>query len=150
MMKIQSQRRFIVLKQESGFTLLEVLIAVTILSVGILMLSGFQITAIKANGIGSKVSEGTVLTEDAIETLKSLAKNDPRLSVNGGLPHTAATDTPTAIPNVTSNGVTYTRSYTVVNNTNTLTVTMTTTWSNTGVSDGGTATTHSATMTLIF
>ncbi|MGE4545153.1 MAG: prepilin-type N-terminal cleavage/methylation domain-containing protein [Pedobacter sp.] len=53
-----------------GFSLLEVLLAVVILSVGLLGVAGLQATAINGNLHGSTVSQATVLAEDVIERVR--------------------------------------------------------------------------------
>lgn len=53
-----------------GFSLLEVLLAVVILSVGLLGVAGLQATAINGNLHGSTVSQATVLAQDVIERVR--------------------------------------------------------------------------------
>ena len=53
--------------EQNGFTLLEVLIALTILSVGILAVAQMQIAAIKGNSTARKFSQGIVIAQDQIE-----------------------------------------------------------------------------------
>lgn len=54
-----------------GFSLLELLIAVTILAVGLLAVAGLQTTAIKGNSHGNTISQATSLAEDRIETIRN-------------------------------------------------------------------------------
>ena len=120
-MKILNFKMNIKRAGEEGFTLLEVLIALTILGIGLLMLAGFQFTAIKANGIGYKMSEGVVITQDEMEQLKNLSSTDPSLSIGS---HTLSSVT------YNTNGLTYARGYVVTQNPDgvTLSVAMTTSW----------------------
>ena len=53
--------------QEAGFTLIEVLISLTILAIGLLGLALFQVTAIKGNAIASKSSIALQLSQDKLE-----------------------------------------------------------------------------------
>ena len=54
-----------------GFSLLEMLVAVTILAVGLLAVAGLQATAIKGNFHGGSTSRATALAEDRIEELRN-------------------------------------------------------------------------------
>lgn len=59
------------IKNEDGFTLLEMLVAATILAVGLLGMAGLQATAIKGNAFGIKNTEAIALIEQKIEDYKS-------------------------------------------------------------------------------
>ena len=67
-------------KGEHGFTLLEVIIAVTILTVGLLGMAALQATAIRGNAFGIRNSEAVALIEDKIEEYK----NTPYASIAEG------------------------------------------------------------------
>src|SRR6056297_700438 len=54
-------------KQNSGFTLLEVLIALVIFAVGILGVATMQISSIQGNSKGRQISEASSLAADRIE-----------------------------------------------------------------------------------
>lgn len=58
-------------KNQAGFTLLEVLIAMVILSVGLLALARFQLTVIKGNTDSREITTAVVLAETKIEELMS-------------------------------------------------------------------------------
>lgn len=58
------------LKNEKGFTLMEVMIAVIILSVALLALAGLQIISIRGNSFGGTMTEAITLARDKIEDLK--------------------------------------------------------------------------------
>ncbi len=83
----------------SGFTLVEVMIAMLILSIGLLAIVGMLGFAIQANGFSSKMSLATRSAQEKLEELK----NAPFLTV--------VTDSDT----VDANGLT--RSWTVTDNT---------------------------------
>ncbi|MDO8945455.1 MAG: prepilin-type N-terminal cleavage/methylation domain-containing protein [Desulfobacterales bacterium] len=55
-----------------GFSLLEVLISLSILAVGLLALALFQVTAIKGNSIASKWTAATQLTQDRLESFRHI------------------------------------------------------------------------------
>ena len=58
--------------KEKGFTLLEVIIAITILTVGLLALASMQVSAIKGNTLALGFTEATSWTSDRIEKLMIL------------------------------------------------------------------------------
>jgi type IV pilus assembly protein PilV len=55
-----------------GFSLIEMLIAVTILAVGLLAVAGLQVTAIQGNSHGNTISQATTLAEDRIEAIRNM------------------------------------------------------------------------------
>jgi type IV pilus assembly protein PilV len=57
---------------EAGFTLIEVLIAISILSVGLLAIASMQIMSIQTTGGAKHISQGTAWAEDRMEMLSSL------------------------------------------------------------------------------
>lgn len=70
--------------KKSGFTLLEVLIALVIFAVGILGVATMQISSIQGNSHGRQVSEASSVISDRIETLLSLDYDDPLLADTDG------------------------------------------------------------------
>nr|WP_320194048.1 prepilin-type N-terminal cleavage/methylation domain-containing protein [uncultured Desulfobacter sp.] len=60
----------------NGFTLIEALIALMVLSVGLLSIAVMQIDAIHGNSQGSHVTEATSLIEKKLEGYKSLDYED--------------------------------------------------------------------------
>ena len=56
---------------DSGFSLLEMLIAMTILAIGLLGMATLQIAAIRGNTFGIRNTEATALIEDKVEEFKS-------------------------------------------------------------------------------
>ena len=105
---------------QKGFTLLELLIALAILSVGLLGLAGLHIAAIKGNVSGFKFSAASAVAQQRLEELKALDAASAALSSgthNDG--------------NVLVQNITYNRSYTVTDNSpvrGTSTLTFTVTW----------------------
>ena len=54
-----------------GFTLVEIMIALFILSVGLLAVATMQISAIRGNTMGNDVTHATLLAQDMLEQLKN-------------------------------------------------------------------------------
>ena len=74
------------LKKEAGFTLIEVLIALTIFAVGLLAIAGMQTSAIRMNSIAGKLTNLSTWGVDKIEELSALSYSDPLLD-SAGSPH---------------------------------------------------------------
>ncbi len=55
-----------------GYSLIELLIAITILAVGLLAVAGLQTTAIKGNVHAITITEATSLAEDRIEAIRNM------------------------------------------------------------------------------
>lgn len=72
--------------RQSGFTLIEVLVAISILSFGLLAIATMQITAIQTTGKAKSVGEGTSWAEDRTEYLMSLDYSDPILTATAYVP----------------------------------------------------------------
>lgn len=65
---------------EKGMTLLEVMIALVILAVGLLAVSGMQIMSIRANSSGYKFTRAAALADQGIVNLANLSFSDPNLN----------------------------------------------------------------------
>lgn len=61
------------MKSERGFSLVELLIAITILAIGLLAVAGMQSTAISSNAWANRLSTATSLAQEVMEDL--LAKD---------------------------------------------------------------------------
>lgn len=68
-----------VLKQENGFSLLEVLIALVILAIGLLALVQMQVAAMHGNVSGNEMTGATSLASNTIERLMGLPYNEAKL-----------------------------------------------------------------------
>lgn len=62
-------KRFL-LKQESGFTLIEVMIAIIVFSIGLLAVALMQLKAINSNSQAQRLTEGAVQAQQLIEQIK--------------------------------------------------------------------------------
>ncbi len=67
-------------RREKGFTLLEILIAITILMVGILAVAAMETTAIRGNSFSRDTTEATTWAKDKVEHLMSLPYDDVSLT----------------------------------------------------------------------
>jgi type IV pilus assembly protein PilV len=64
---------------EKGFTLLEVIVAISILTFGLLAVASMQMTAIRGNYNASNITEATTVAQDRLENLMGLLYSDPLL-----------------------------------------------------------------------
>jgi type IV pilus assembly protein PilV len=64
---------------ESGFSLVELLIAMTILAIGILAVATMQITSLKNNAVSFSRTEATTVAQSTIEDLLARDYEDPLL-----------------------------------------------------------------------
>ncbi len=79
--KTISDKIISVSQSQKGFSLLEMLIALVILSVGLLGAAEMQLTSISGNALSNNVSIATGLAQNKIEELKKLPNSDGTLSV---------------------------------------------------------------------
>lgn len=105
---------------ERGFSLLEVLIALTILAVGLLALALFQVTAIRGNASANDTVAATYYGQDQMERLQLVPfdnlANSPH-GISGTLPddNTIRTITDSNQTTVSKKGQRYYRVWTVSN-----------------------------------
>jgi prepilin-type N-terminal cleavage/methylation domain-containing protein len=101
------------LKQSRGFTLVEILVALAILSVSLLALAGLMVTTTRNNSSGGHITEAATFAQDRLEELRAIrwdAIQDGQDQVFG------------------STGVTYARNWTVVPAGSLRTITIAVTW----------------------
>jgi len=110
---------------EKGFTLLEVIVAISILTFGLLAVASMQMTAIRGNYNASNITEATTVAQDRLEDLMGLLYSDPLLDPGNDL----------SDPNPPSPSG-YTITYDVLDNNprmNTRLITVTVQWQDKGV-----------------
>ena len=67
-----------------GFTLLEVIVAIAILTFGLLAVASMQASSIRGNSFAGGVTEGTTWAGDQVERLMALSWDDPLLQDTDG------------------------------------------------------------------
>jgi type IV pilus assembly protein PilV len=105
------------IRKDQGFTLIEVLIAITIFAVGLLAVAAMQTSAITVNSTAGQITTRMTWAQDKLEELMALPYSDPWLEDLGDPP--SGTDTAgNAHQETTSEGsYDYTISWTVTDNT---------------------------------
>ena len=107
---------------EDGFTLIEIMITLVILSIGLVALAGLQVSAIKGNTFSKRMTSAVSIANQKLEQIKNTAYDN--------IISESSTQITTNYPNQPS--MTFTRQVTVMNNSplaNTKTVNVTVTWS---------------------
>lgn len=76
------------MKNNSGFTLIEVLIALSVFAIGALAVASLQITSGKSNRTGSEITMAVNLASDQMEAFMALPFDDASLSTDPSVnPH---------------------------------------------------------------
>jgi prepilin-type N-terminal cleavage/methylation domain-containing protein len=104
-------------KKEIGFSLIEVLVGLTILAVGLLAVGSLLVTSIRGNSFSNNLMQATYVAQDGLEFLKNLPPESPALQPGNYdlLPTTLL-------------GVIFNHSYTVVIKDDLKTINYTVTW----------------------
>ncbi len=98
--------------KSKGFTLIEVLIALVILSITFLALAGLMVQSTKNNSFGGRMTEAATFGQDKLEQLRA----------GSWIAITSNSD------KISSSGMNYDRIWTVATNGNLKTITMTINW----------------------
>ena len=75
-MKCQERHRYNKKDRENGFTLIEVLIAIVILSVGLLGMAALTVGVINGNRFSNDLTTATTLAQDKMEDVRRLGYSD--------------------------------------------------------------------------
>ena len=89
-------------RSENGFTLIEVLIAITVFAIGVLAVISMQTAAVGSNARAVQITRGVTVAADRIETILSLPYSHADLTAAGS-PHTATAQDFTLSWTVTDN-----------------------------------------------
>lgn len=128
-MSIKKKIQMSMMRGTGGFTLLEVLIAVSIFAIGILAVATMQISAIHGNRLGNEFTQAISLAQMKIEELKN------EDIVSAALTAGNYTDPSNPIDATEANGGIFTRSWVIANYTaDSRTVTVTVAWTVAGAS----------------
>jgi type IV pilus assembly protein PilV len=90
MLQMQSYRQRMQMNIK-GFTLIEVLICISIFTIGILAVAALQITSTKGNASARRITEATALAENQIEILMQLSYDHTDLNPANN-PHESTQD----------------------------------------------------------
>ncbi len=74
------------MKKEQGFTLLEALMAMTVLTIGVLALFAMVMSTISGNAVANGLTEASTLGQDRVEQVLSWNYNDSRLDDDDDTP----------------------------------------------------------------
>jgi type IV pilus assembly protein PilV len=66
--------------KKDGFSLIEVLIALTFLAIGLLAIASLQVTSVRGNFFSNNLMQATYVAQDRLEYLKNLPFDDPLIS----------------------------------------------------------------------
>jgi len=97
-------------QRDGGFTLIEVLVAISIFAVGLLAVGTMQLSAINVNSTANQITTRTTWAQDKLEKLMALPYSDPWIEDLGDPPGTDTADN--AHQETTPDGI-YTISWTV-------------------------------------
>lgn len=81
------------LRQNKGFTLVEIMVAIAILSIALLGLISVTVTVIKGNTFSKTMTKATTWADDKMEKLKSKTYSDPGLVSGTDTPESSFTRT---------------------------------------------------------
>ncbi len=121
------------MSDENGFSILEILIAVSIFAVGLLAVAALQITSFRGNRVGDELTKATMLAQMQVEALKGLDFNSANLAPGNYI------DVNNPIDETGAAGGRFIRTWTIANNTTfSRLVTVTVGWTTMGaVGPGG-------------
>ncbi len=117
---------------ENGFTIIEVLIAISIFAIGLLAVAALQITAFQGNRVGDELTKATMLAQMQVEAVKGADFNTATLAPGNYV------DANNPIDETGAAGGRFTRTWTITNNTTfSRLITVTVGWTSMGVGGGG-------------
>lgn len=69
---------------DRGFSLIESMVASVVMLIGLLGLAGLQVTGMRANNLGKRMSQASLLAQDLVQNMQVWQYTDARLSPQGG------------------------------------------------------------------
>ena len=69
---------------DRGFSLIEAMVASVVMLIGLLGLAGLQVTAMRANHLGKRMSQASLLAQDLVQNMQVWQYTDGRLTPQGG------------------------------------------------------------------
>jgi prepilin-type N-terminal cleavage/methylation domain-containing protein len=109
-----------IFKNRRGFTLLEIMITILLLTVALLGMAALTATVVKGNSYSKQVTTATMLAKDKMEQLKNTTVS----SLTGGTDYATIDSTIQG----SSTGAFYTRTWSITSGTTTTTVTVVVQW----------------------
>jgi prepilin-type N-terminal cleavage/methylation domain-containing protein len=106
--------------KSNGFTLIEILVAIIILSVSLLALASLIGTTTRNTSFGGHMTEAVTFAQDRLERFRAVRPQAPPI---GDIPEGPGQDTTTG-----STGIIYNRNWNVVTSGNVRTITITISW----------------------
>lgn len=101
---------------QSGFSLVELLVAITILSVGLLGLAELQITATKANSQSDSITVANGLAQKVVEEIAAMDADETIFGADAGIPAGEVSQTWTGSPYTIAGAGVYNVTYDVETN----------------------------------
>lgn len=92
-------------RRESGFTLIETMVAITILTIGLLSMAALMARTMAMSSTSRYMSTQSLLASEKLDDLNRLSASDPDLAVPNGV--STGSLTANSSQNVTINGTTY-------------------------------------------
>jgi len=102
---------------ENGFTLIEILIAISIFAIGLLAVAALQITAFNGNRLGDEVTKATTLAQTQVEVLKGADFNSAALAPGNYVDPNNPINPIDPATGVAGPGARFNRTWTIANNT---------------------------------
>ena len=106
--------------KSDGFSLIEILIAIVILSISLLALAALMVTTTQNTSSGGHITEAVTYAQDQLERLRVTSWGDASLGIGAHQNNITAASSPSGIP--------YSRTWNVAQNGNIKTVTITIGW----------------------
>lgn len=71
-------------RMDRGYSLIETMVASVVMLIGLLGLAGLQVTAMRSNHLGKRMSQASLLAQDLVQNMQIWQYTDARLAPQGG------------------------------------------------------------------